>query len=93
MYFEFERQSICLGKIDHDLTAQLDKEISYWPEVIKRVVAVVKTLVSCGLPLRGDAEKIGLKNNGHFLMLLKFLSEFDPFMNEHIKKYANKGSG
>jgi hypothetical protein len=87
-----DRASV-IGKIDHDLTAQLDKEISYWREVIKRVVAAVKTLVSRGLPLRGDAEKIGLKNNGNFLMLLEFLSEFDPFMNEHIKNYANKGSG
>ncbi|KAL4090706.1 hypothetical protein QTP88_025493 [Uroleucon formosanum] len=83
-----DRASV-LGKIDYDLTAQLDKEI-YWREVIKRVVAAVKTLVSRGLPLMGDAEKIGLKNNGNFLMLLEFLSEFDPFMNEHIKNYANK---
>ncbi|KAL4143155.1 hypothetical protein QTP88_005518 [Uroleucon formosanum] len=78
-----DRASV-LGKIDHDFTAQLDKEISYWREVIKRVVAAVKTLVS---------QKIGLKNNGNFLMLLKFLSEFDPFMNEHIKNYANKSRG
>ncbi len=57
------------------------------------MVAAVKTLVSRGLPLRSDEEKICLKNNGNFLTLLEFLSKFDPFTKKHIKNHAQKGSG
>jgi len=81
------------GKIDHELTVQLNEEILYWKNVLKRVVAAIKTLVSRGLSLRGDEEKFGSLHNGNFLMLLEFLAEFDPFMGEHIKKFGNQGSG
>lgn len=69
------------------MTAQHNKEISYWRKVIKRVVPAVRTLVSPRLSLREDEEKIGLKNYEDFLMLLEFLN-YDAFMNYHIKNYT-----
>lgn len=56
------------------------------------MVAAFKTLVYCGLPFRGAAEKIGLKSNVNFLLLLELLSEFYPFMNKHIKNYINESN-
>lgn len=41
------------GRIDHELTLQLKPETSCWRNVLRRVVAVVKSLTSRGLALRG----------------------------------------
>ena len=90
---KLKHRSNVLTSIDCELTAQLDEEISYWRRVLERVVAAVKYLVSRGLPLRGHEEKIGSARNGNFLMLMEFLSEFDPFMKEHIKNHVDRGSG
>lgn len=90
---KLKERSNVLMRVDRELTAQLDEEISYWRKVLERVVAAIKFLVSRGHPLRGHEEKIGSTRNGNFLMLMEFLSEFDPFMKEHLKKYAEKGSG
>jgi hypothetical protein len=81
------------GRIDHELTVQLEAEVSYWRNVLSRVVIAVKALTSRGLPLRGHNEKWGSVHNGNFMMLLEFLSEFDPFLKEHIRQYGNRGSG
>lgn len=42
---------------------------------------------------RGDDELIGSSKNGNFLMSLKLISEFDPFLAQHINKYSNAGRG
>lgn len=81
------------GRVDHELTDQLEEEVSYWKNVLNRIVAAVRALTSRGLPLRGHDEKWGSVHNGNFMMLLEFLSEFDPFLNEHIRQYGNRGSG
>lgn len=90
---KLKARSNVLTRIDHELTVQLDEEISYWRKVLERVVVGIKFLVSRGHSLRGHEEKIGSTRNGNFLMLMEFLSEFDPFMREHIKKHADKGGG
>ncbi|XP_046752385.1 zinc finger MYM-type protein 1-like [Diprion similis] len=87
-----ERGNI-LGRIDQRLTAQLDDEITYWRNVLKRVAATIKALASRGLPFRGHDEKFGSSNNGNYLMTLELLAEFDPFLADHISRYGNPGSG
>ncbi len=81
------------GRIDHELTLQLEAETSYWRNVLRRVVAVVKSLTSRGLALRGHDEHFGSVHNGNFMMLLEVISQFDPFLGEHIREHGNKGSG
>ncbi|XP_065209411.1 zinc finger MYM-type protein 1-like [Planococcus citri] len=88
----FERAQIS-GRVDQGLAEQLQEEISYWKEVLKRIVATVKTLASRGLSFRGTNEHFGVPNNGNFLMLLEYLRQFDPFIDEHIRNYGDKGSG
>lgn len=75
------------------LSSQITNEIQYWQNVLKRVVAVVKALASRGLPFRGNDERFGSLDNGNFMMLLEFISKFDPFLSNHIKSYGNAGRG
>ena len=35
----------------------------------------------------------GEKDNGNYLGLLELLSQFVPFLAEHIRRYGNKGRG
>lgn len=80
-------------RIDHDLLQQCKEEESYWREVLKRVVEVIKFLSERGLSFRGSDETFGSPHNGNYLGLLELLSQFDPFLAEHMKKYANRGRG
>lgn len=54
------------NRIDKKLFSQLEDEISYWKNILRRVVAVIKSLSSRGLPLRGQNEVIGSVHNGNF---------------------------
>lgn len=89
----FLSRSNNIGRIDSDLCAQINKEIDYWRNVLKRVIAVIKKLGSRGLPFRGSVEQFGNQNNGNFMMCLELISEFDPFLSNHIVKNGNPGSG
>lgn len=82
-----------LGRIDHGLQVQINEEVSYWREVIKRVISIVSTLTARGHALRGHTEKLGSVQNGNFLMCVELLAQYDPFLCEHLKRYAERGSG
>ncbi|KAL4710117.1 hypothetical protein ACJJTC_016519 [Scirpophaga incertulas] len=88
-----QRRSDSDGRIDHELVAQYQEELTYWREVLKRVVATVKSLASRGLSFRGHEEKLGSLHNGNYLMTLELIAEFDPFLSKHIAQYGGKGKG
>lgn len=88
-----QRRSNIIGRVDHELAAQLLEELTYWREVLKRVVATVKSLASRGLPFRGHDEKFDSLHNGNYLMSLELIAEFDPFLSKHIAQYGSKGKG
>lgn len=81
------------GRVDVDLLSQYTKEVDYWKNVLKRIVAVVTFLASRGLPFRGDNETLGSPNNGNYLGCMDLLGEFDPFLADHLKKFGNPGKG
>jgi hypothetical protein len=81
------------SEIDGRLQVQIDEEITYWRNVLKRVVAVVKRLCSRGLAFRGKNEKFGDPHNGNYCMILELLAEFDPFLARHTERFGNQGSG
>lgn len=81
------------GRIDSELLSQYNTEISYWKNVLRRIVAVVKFLASRGLAFRGDNEILGSQNNGNYLGCLELISEFDPFLADHIQNCGNRGKG
>lgn len=80
-------------RIDSALILQIEGEKNYWKNVLRRVVAVVKTLSSRGLAFRGKTDKFGCNQNGNFLMSLELIALFDPFLATHIKQFGNKGKG
>nr|XP_012145950.1 PREDICTED: uncharacterized protein LOC105663174 [Megachile rotundata] len=88
-----QRRSDIVGRVDHELVAQFQEELTYWREVLKRVVATVKSLASRGLSFRGHEEKLGSLHNGNYLMTLELIAEFDPFLSKHIAQYGGKGKG
>ncbi|KAL4098683.1 hypothetical protein QTP88_023234 [Uroleucon formosanum] len=81
------------GRLESMLLVQINHEKMYWRSVLERVVSVIKTLASRGLPFRGQEEIFGSPKNGNYMMLLELLSEFDPFLAQYISKYGNSGSG
>lgn len=52
-----------------------------------------KKLGSRGLPFKGSIEKFRSQNNGNFMMCLELISEFDPFLSNHIVQLGNPVSG
>ncbi len=62
-------------------------------EDLRRVVATVKFLSKRGLSFFGSDEQIGSVHNGNFLGCLELIAEFDPFLENHLDKYGNCGTG
>lgn len=52
---------------------------------------VITFLSERGLAFRRDNETLGSVHNGNYLGILELLGKFDPFLDEHLKKYRNKG--
>lgn len=79
--------------LDDAFTNTTGNEMTYWKNVLLRVVEVIKFLASRGLAFRGSDEILGSNHNGNFLGTLELLAKFDPFLKEHIDKFGNKGRG
>lgn len=75
------------------MAKQLQVEIKYWTEVLKRIVEVIRFLSARGLAFRGEHEVIGSPNNGNYLGVMELISKFDPFLKEHFNLHANQGRG
>jgi len=79
------------GRIDQEISFQINLEVSYWKEVLKRIVAVIKFLSSAGLAFRGKNQILGSQHNGNYLDCIELISQFNPFFLEHLNKYGNQG--
>ncbi|XP_022162488.1 uncharacterized protein LOC111028241 [Myzus persicae] len=55
------------------------------------VVAIVVSLTSRGLPIRGLNECFGSLHNGNCMREVELIAQFDPFLSKHIAQYGNSG--
>ncbi|XP_065651008.1 uncharacterized protein LOC136079213 [Hydra vulgaris] len=61
-------------------------EVECWQSILKRIISVIKFLASHNLAFQGHTDKLFSKGNGTFLGLIEMISEFDPILQEHLRK-------
>ena len=66
---------------------------NHWKNVLYRCVATITSLCERGLPLWQSNKIIGFGNNGNYLGIFELISQFDPFLSQHIRQFANRGHG
>ncbi|XP_022893928.1 zinc finger MYM-type protein 1-like [Olea europaea var. sylvestris] len=76
--------------IDKSVQEQINRDREHWRRVLLRIISVVKTLAENNLAFRGDNEKIYQENNGIFLSIIQMIAEFNPVMQEHIRRIKSK---
>lgn len=77
--------------VNNDLLRQQREQQEYWRKVLVRISTVIRFLASRGLAFRGANQIIGSSGNGNYLGILELVSEFDPFLKNHLQLYGNPG--
>jgi hypothetical protein len=72
--------------IDASVQVQINKEREHWRQVLRRIIAVVQRLAKNNLAFRGNCEKLYTEKYGLFLQMVEMIAEFDPVMEEHIRR-------
>ncbi|KAL2962667.1 hypothetical protein AAZX31_17G157300 [Glycine max] len=85
-WIELEKRLTPKQTIDKHIQEQINKEKEHWEKVLLRIIAIVKYLSKNNLAFRGTNEKIYEKGNDNFLSLIEILAEFDPIMQEHVRR-------
>ena len=75
--------------IDKTAQRQLEKEKDHWRKVLFRLVCIVNFLAKHNMAFRGTNSKLYEDSNGNFLGLVEMLAEFDPIMQEHVRRITN----
>ena len=72
--------------IDYEMKQEIAKEKECRRQVLVRTVSAIKFLAKQNLAFRGSNEKLHHRNNGNFLAIVEMITEFDPAMQEHIRR-------
>ncbi|KAK2375581.1 hypothetical protein QL285_076466 [Trifolium repens] len=88
-WIDLEMRLLKNKTIDKHVQERINREREHWRNLLYRIIAVVKALGKNNLAFRGTNEKIYQENNGNFLCLIEMIAEFDPLMQEHIRRIKN----
>ncbi|XP_074265498.1 uncharacterized protein LOC141587933 [Silene latifolia] len=75
--------------IDSINQSQIKKKKKHWNQVLLRIISIVKFLAKHNLAFRGYKERLYEGSNGNFLGLIEMFSEFDPIVQEHVRRITN----
>ncbi|XP_022843245.1 uncharacterized protein LOC111366781 [Olea europaea var. sylvestris] len=89
-WIELENRFRSKTTIDKSIELLIDAEREHWRHVLKRIITIVKRLAKNTLPFRGDDERLHVENNGLFIQMVEMVSEFDPVMQEHLRRAKAK---
>ncbi|CAB4056462.1 unnamed protein product [Lepeophtheirus salmonis] len=89
--FEHEKPNKEIGRslferIDAQLESQFLETGDYWKKALERVAQTIIFISERCLAFCGSDENVGSND----LYVLKLIARFDPFLSQHIHKYANK---
>ncbi len=65
-------------------------EVQHWKGVIRRVIAIICHLSERNLAFRGHTDVFFDPGNGNFLSQVELMAQFDPILNEHIRRIQTK---
>ncbi|KAK9698632.1 hypothetical protein RND81_08G119400 [Saponaria officinalis] len=75
--------------IDNVNQKQISKERDHWNKVLLRIISIVKFLAKNNLAFRGSNLRLYQGNNENFMGLVEMIAEFDPIVQEHVRRIAN----
>jgi hypothetical protein len=75
--------------IDKVSQRELKKEKDHWRKVLLRIILIVKFLAKHNLAFRGTNSKLYQDNNGNFMGMVEMIAEFDPVIQEHVRRITN----
>lgn len=75
--------------IDKVAQRELEKEKDHWKKELFRIILIVKFLAKHNLAFRGTNSKLYQDSNGNFLGMVEMMSEFDPVIQEHVRRITN----
>ncbi|XP_042465822.1 uncharacterized protein LOC122048298 [Zingiber officinale] len=83
-YNDWHNLSRCLTS--HEASKEHMECMTDWLELERRIIAIVQRLAKNNLAFRGSCEKLYVENNGLLLPMVDMIAEFDPIMNEHLRR-------
>ncbi|XP_037474290.1 zinc finger MYM-type protein 1-like [Triticum dicoccoides] len=88
-WYELRSRLLTHQTIDKAAQRQVESEKDHWRKVLFRIVCIVKFLSKHNLAFRGTNSKLYEDSNGNFLGLVEMLADFDPVIQEHVRRITN----